>query len=118
MAVAADLNMPDDQRTMAPSAIHQRSLASFGTLLRAEEKLLNCCRGGDMATLAKKRPVRPSLDNRIRASFVRFLVLGGDEAAQVHERGVRLRGGWLTGPLDLENANIKSYLKMIDCRIS
>jgi hypothetical protein len=53
----------------------------------------------------------------VRASFVRFLVLGGDEQAPVHEHGVQLRGAWLTGILDLDHAEVPRPLEIAHCRI-
>ena len=43
-------------------------------------------------------------DNRVRGAFLRFLLLGGDEDALVHEKGVMLRGAFINGDIDLESA--------------
>ena len=64
-----------------------------------------------------RRPKRSSRNNRVRADFVRFLALGGDEQAPVHERGVQLSGAWLLGHLDLEAVRIGVPLLLEDCRI-
>jgi hypothetical protein len=37
---------------------------------------------------------------------VRFLCLGGDEHAPVHEKGVQIIGGWIEGGLDLEACHL------------
>lgn len=55
--------------------------------------------------------------NCVRAAFVRFLALGGDEDAPVHERGVQLQGAWLEGVLDLEAAHVIHRLPLWACRI-
>ena len=94
-----------------------RSLPDFSTRSSAEDKLLAACRTGDLATVSNSRPVRGSRANRVRASFVRFLLLGGDKEAPVHERGVRLRGAWITGILDLDDIQTALRLTLLDCRI-
>jgi hypothetical protein len=38
---------------------------------------------------------------RVRAAFLRFIALGGDESAPVHEKGVRLSRAFIDGELDL-----------------
>jgi hypothetical protein len=47
-----------------------------------------------------------SADTKIDAGFVRFLTLGGDESAPVHENGVHLQGAWLEGVLDLGDCDL------------
>ena len=53
---------------------------------------------------------------RVRAEFIRFLVLGGDEAAPVHERGVELSAAWIDGDLDLNGCEVKYPFSLKDCR--
>jgi hypothetical protein len=94
-----------------------RSLADFGDLSEAERVLLTSSRIGDPADIAETRPENQTPANEVRASFVRFLVLGGDEQAPVHEHGVQLRGAWLTGILDLDHAEVPRPLEIAHCRI-
>jgi hypothetical protein len=35
------------------------------------------------------------MENRVRADFLRFLMLGGDKDAPIHEKGVQLQGAWM-----------------------
>src|SRR5882672_5494248 len=72
-----------------------RSLADFGKLWLAEKTLLDCCRRGEFAWIASERPEAETDDNRVRAAFIRFLALGGDDGHPVHERGVQLAGAWV-----------------------
>src|SRR5712692_9237120 len=83
-----------------------RSLVDFGELGAAEKRLLDACAVGRIAQLAAKQPVAESVDNRVRAEFLRFLALGGDEGSVVHEKGVQLVGGWVLGDLDLEFCDV------------
>jgi hypothetical protein len=45
-------------------------------------------------------------------------VLGGDEHAPVHEKGVRLCGGMVEGELDLEGAILPHSLMLINCHLN
>jgi hypothetical protein len=54
---------------------------------------------------------------RLRPGFVRFLALGGDEAAPVHEKGVQIAGGWIDGEMDCEGAVLPHDLILWDCRL-
>lgn len=84
-----------------------RSLADFQPLRRCEAILLEACRKGEEARFNRgKRPKREpgNEQDRLRPGFVRFLCLGGDDTAPVHEAGVQIRGGWIEGTLDLQAA--------------
>lgn len=98
-----------------PLKAHGRSLAEFQPLHPAEKKLLQACRTGAMAVIADERPEEQTADNLVRAGFLRFLALGGDERAPVHERGVRLRGAWITGELDVTGATVPRNLGCWEC---
>lgn len=99
-------------RDRRPVAVTGRRLSHFLPLEPAEQLLLDCCRTGEMARLAEQRPEAPDSTNRIRASFLRFLLLGGDEQAPVHERGVQLSGSWVVGQLDLEGCVVPSNVTL------
>jgi len=83
------------------------ALADFEPLRPAERLLLQACRDGTDAVYgAGKRPTErpPDQKDRLRAAFVRFLCLCGDDRAPIHARGVRMRGAWIEtdgGTLDL-----------------
>jgi len=95
-----------------------RSLSDFGQLKLAEQKLLDACRKGDIAGISDKRPEQATAKNMVRADFVRFLALGGDEYAPVHEKGALLSGAWIDGDLNLENANLPHSLGLIHCHLN
>ncbi|HEY0085669.1 MAG TPA: hypothetical protein VGB65_07135, partial [Allosphingosinicella sp.] len=52
----------------------------------------------------------------MRADFIRFLALGGDDATPIHEKGVRLQGAWVQGELSLSASNVMT-LVLLHCRI-
>ncbi|MBP6749510.1 MAG: hypothetical protein KA144_07720 [Xanthomonadaceae bacterium] len=95
-----------------------RSLGDFGTLGAAEKKLLTACKDGKLAKISKVRPSGETSDNRIRASFLRFLILGGDENAPVHEKGPRVSGAWITGRLDICYTTAKHSIYCRKCRFT
>ena len=83
---------------------HGRSLADFAPLSAAEKKLIACARNGELCELDDERPEKSTKANTIRAGLIRFLALGGDDDNPVHERGVQLRGAWISNQLDLNAA--------------
>jgi hypothetical protein len=94
-----------------------RSLADFGELLPAEQKLLACSAKGECAGFGAGVPADASNPNTIvRADFLRFLVLGGDEQAPVHEQGVQLVGAWIEGKLDLGNCVVPHGITLLMCK--
>ena len=93
-----------------------RTLAEFGVLSKAERLLLEKAAEGEFADVSFRRPESMNDDNRLRPTFIRFLLLGGSEAP-VHEHGVQLQGGWIEGDLDLEGVESLHVLKLLDCRI-
>lgn len=94
-----------------------RALADFGELSAAEKLLLESCRRGELAIIADERPEEETDANRIRAGFARFLCLGGDDRAPVHEHGVRIHGAWLDGVLDLDSVATDRRVALLHCRI-
>lgn len=94
-----------------------RSLTDFARLSAAERILLQCCGKGEVAVISEEVPDNETKANRVRADFVRFLALGGDENAPVHEHGVRLCGAWLIGSLDVEAANVPYPLLLAKCHL-
>ncbi len=99
----------------------ERKLAEFIPLNPAEEKLLESCRIGKPAAIINsgKRPEKATArDFTVRASFLRFLALGGDEYAPVHEKGVQLWNAWVEGDLDLESAFLPHNLGLGNCHLS
>lgn len=106
---------PPEQPTLCRPA--GRTLAEFGRLSAAEKLLVNCCRRGEWAIVSDDRPEKGTAANRVRASLIRFLALGGDEGAPVHEYGVILNGAWISGTLSLEDAVLRSTLALQKCRI-
>ena len=93
----------------APARPKGRSLSDFRPLRPGETKLLSACAWGTHPALAGDGP--------IRAEFVRFLVLGGDAQAPIHEKGVRIVDADIEGVLELSGCAVPSPIMFIDCRL-
>lgn len=94
---------------------HGRSLSDFGRLWPAEKLLLEAARVGEIAVIAETRPEARTGENVVRAAFLRFLLLGGDAQAPVHELGAQLQGAWVEGPLNLTYATTTSAVRCERC---
>ncbi|MGY1448435.1 hypothetical protein [Pseudomonas chlororaphis] len=90
-------------------------LNDFRPLKPAEEKLLRCTLSGKVASFSAHRPEQATSENTIRADFLRFLIMGGDKVNIVHEQGVRLRGAYIEGILDLRSSKIPTAFLLQNC---
>lgn len=115
---------PDDSdRTSDPGRSEEhrrpygRALADFLVdLSPAEKVLLRATGDGKEVIVAHRRPEILRPDNRVRAEFIRFLALGGDAQAPVHERGIQLAGAFITGTLDLAGCVVAVPLNLLWCK--
>ncbi|AZE05881.1 hypothetical protein [Pseudomonas chlororaphis] len=92
-----------------------RLLEHFGELTAAERILLEHAASGSLARIADSRPETGTKENKVRARFLRFLILGGDAENPVHERGINLRGAYIVGVLDLRGAEINISVTLEHC---
>ncbi len=99
-----------------PNLPKGRSLAEFSSLSAAEAEILRAAASGDLAKIGETRPETENAECAVRAAFLRFLALGGDDEAPVHEKGLQVQGAWITGTLDLLNAQIAGMLVLARCR--
>ena len=106
-----------------------RKLGDFGELTKAEQQVLDELDTGKGTRLGNgKVPLEDAGPERqLRARFVRWLALGGDDAPRLHEKGLQVRGALITsdGPagaatrgLDLEGCEIARDLVFFDCRFA
>lgn len=95
--------------------IYGRKLLDFETLTSGEQRLLDACAKGEAANLGSEAPESATDKNRVRAAFVRFLLLGGGDQAPVHERGVYLRGAFIEGTLDLHGCSVVVNVSLTHC---
>jgi len=57
-------------------------------------------------------------DRRVRASILRYLLLGGCQHNQVPICTINLCGAYITGTLDLDQQRLKNSIVLSKCRIS
>jgi hypothetical protein len=108
-----------------------RSLSDFPDRSKAENKLMAAARCGVVCKFEGEKPEPGTADDKrertIDAKFARFLALGGDEDAPVHERGIWVQNAIIDGDLDftgcdevrpiaLENCLIKGRIILRDAR--
>lgn len=92
------------------------NLKGKAVLSPAEKKLIENCKRGEVTTLGDgTRPDGPSPERSIRADLLRYLILGGCERCQLHEKGVQLAGAWVDGKLDLSIGSAKGAVHMLKC---
>lgn len=103
------------RETLQPMLAHGRSLSDFEPLMIAEQMLLHACRMGEIAAISELRPEQATEQNTVRAGFLRFLLLGGDARAPIHEQGVQLKGSWIEGELNLEDSATVSAINCNFC---
>ena len=87
-------------------------------LFPAEQLLLDCAVRGQKCELGEDRPAAISRERLIRAEFLRFVILGGDETHPVHENGVLICGALIQGQLNLSGTNIDGPLALTRCTFS
>jgi hypothetical protein len=97
-------------------AANTSRLDHFKPLLPAEAEVVATLLTGQFDRLGDGlRPTQPDPSRIIRASFLRFLILGGEDGCRPHEKGVRISGAWITGVLDLEACRVFRDIGLNDC---
>lgn len=88
----------------------------------AEQKLLHACTRGEECIIGNgTRPTSATHENKIRASFLRYLILGGCGHVPIHQRGIRLIGAFINcrnGFLDLQSTYIKQDIAIVNSKIN
>ena len=94
------------------------ALRAKGALSAAEEQLIACCKAGKRCSLGGDRPKKLTEENTIRAELLRYLILGGSEGCSVDERGVDLKGAWITSELDLSFSTAFGQTTLVSCHFT
>jgi hypothetical protein len=93
------------------------TLEALRPLTAAEERIVADLAVGEFDRLGDgQRPSADDASREVRAAFLRFLALGGDDRHRPHEKGVRISGAWVSGVLDLEGCRIERDVGLKDCR--
>ena len=100
-------------RTKRPKS----ALEGLRPLSAAEEEIIAELHMGTFDRLGDgSRPAPGDVTRAVRADFLRFLILGGDDDHRPHEKGVRVTGAWITGVLDLEGCRVPRDIGLKDCQ--
>ncbi len=94
------------------------SLQDFLPLKPAEQRLLDVALTGKQCAFARSRPDAPTEANEVRADFLRFLALGGENRSALSESGLRVQGAYIDGAINLDGATKVRPLWLQDCTIS
>ncbi len=90
----------------------------FEPLTPAEQKFLNEADSATRTTIGDgELPVDANHDNTIRAAIIRRVLLG-DTKFKLNEKGVRLRGAWISGVLDLQGCDCANDVSLSHCHIA
>ncbi|MGO9484828.1 MAG: hypothetical protein ACLPX9_09645 [Rhodomicrobium sp.] len=79
-------------------------LQEFEPLKPAEGILLDAALKGEQCSFGGARPSSATEANEVRADFLRFLALGGENRRAVHESGIRIQGAFISGAINLDGA--------------
>lgn len=93
------------------------TLGDFQPLSPAEAAIVETLSSGAFDQIGDG--LLPEIDDaerEVRASLLRFLILGGEEGLRPHEKGVRVSGAWIRGTLDLEGCRIPRDIGLRRCR--
>jgi hypothetical protein len=89
---------------------------SFAPLTAAEKKLVEEIDTPDRITLGDgELPFEPSPDCEIRAELIRAYLL--DDDGPLHSKGLRLRGAFITGSLDLQGCTCDRDITLSACSV-
>lgn len=93
-------------------------LVEFEPLLPAEQKLVEQASLGTRVEIGDGALPLPDAENvEIRASLIRMILLGLDETAIPHAKGIRIRGARVTGILDFQGVDCNNDLSLSRCVI-
>jgi hypothetical protein len=107
-----------------PHLAHGRWLGDLedeAPLSTAEKALVAACAKGELwepKGWDGETPLDATRANTIRASLIRFLLLGGDANHPVHERGVTANGAWISGVLNMYQARCQIRLALQYCHLA
>lgn len=96
---------------------YPRLIEDLEPLLPAEAQVLEAVLAGDDAQISEVRPSEPDNALRVRASFIRFLAIGGCETVRPHPKGVSITGACVDGMIDLDLCDVTGRLGLLKCLI-
>ncbi len=96
-----------------------KTLADFAPFSDAEQKLIDETAMPDRTSVGDgSLPVEHKPELTVRASLVRFVLLDRSDDLALHDKGVRLRGALITGPLDLQGCDLDRDISLSHCKLT
>lgn len=86
-------------------------------LSEAEKKLVEAAKAGKQCTIGQSRPEKFEPGKSIRSSLLRYLIMGGCKDFMVHSRGIRIKGAYIIGNLDISFMNARGGIGLLDCKL-
>ncbi|MCI4666065.1 MAG: hypothetical protein MRY74_15220 [Neomegalonema sp.] len=105
----------EEREGRAPAYGRYDKLADFGALNPAEARVVEGVQAGAFVRFGKQRPAEPEPANCLRAEFVRYLARGGCDTCRLTEKGLRVRGAWIDGGVDLQGCKIEFPIELVSC---
>lgn len=82
----------------------------------AEERLIAECTSPSRISVGDgELPHEATPETSIRAEILRALLLDEDHALRLHNKGLRLRGAWIVGTLDLQGTDSDDDISLTQC---
>ena len=89
----------------------------FEPLSRAEKVLIKQFRKENPSFIGDCAPKNPTSSNKIRAEFLRHLVLNGHHLSRGIKCEIYVEGAWIDGDVDLSFQTIEMPFSLINCQI-
>ena len=107
-------------RAMTQPILNPVDFQSLEPLLPAEVKFARCLAEGSLCTVGNGELPKEEIEsgenaNIVRGEVIRFFAYGGGGNNPVSGRSIHLRGGWISGGVNLSHANIPVALSFHHC---
>lgn len=99
-------------------SVSAMKLCDFEPLNSAETRLVAECHTGERITVGDgELPDECSAEVEVRAGIIRIILSCSDEEICLHDKGLRLRGAWISGRLDLQGARCQHDISLTACHV-
>ncbi len=110
------VDLLDEERREVDQSVNRYEDTSTG------RRILECARNGQECRLGGSAPAEPEelrewqREREVPARFLLELLV--EHPQELHAKGLRLSGAWITGCLDLEYARVDRPLELRDCTLA
>ncbi|GFE64378.1 hypothetical protein [Litoreibacter roseus] len=94
-------------------------LSDFEPFSVAEQRLIDEAEGENRTSIGDGDLPQSAQDDRIvRADLIRFILLDHCNDIRLHDKGIRLRGAWISGSLDLQGCDCSRDISFSNCKLA